>query len=319
MSWMIGRNHCTVPTGRLTLGSRTNLNINYQKTTINNFGGGAGAFGCGAFGAGMGMMGMMGMYPTMGMMGMYPTMGMMGMYGMGGMYPVYNDSRADAGAILTGVGAMADAVGGIISAIAGNKAQKTEAPEEEQQTETPANNQFEEFQAQTTEQLASMNTKLQAALKENQDLKAQAAEYQKQQQAAQLKKEGITLNEDGSYTTTYKDITGKELEIKGSDLNELRMQKLNNENEVLEQQKIIDENGITVNSDGTFSIEQSTQSENGNTTTSQKIKLTSNTLEGLLEQMKENNIKLKGEEETTEAIENPEINPSEIVDDNYMA
>ncbi len=288
MSWMIGRNHCTVPTGRLKLGSRTNLNINYQKTTINNFGGGAGAFGCGGFGAGMGMM---------GMMGMYPTMGMMGMYGMGGMYPVYNDSRADAGAILTGVGAMADAVGGIISAIAGNKAQKTEAPEKEQQAETPANNQFSEFQAQTTEQLASMNTKLQAALKENQDLKAQAAEYQKQQQAAQLKKEGITLNEDGSYTTTYKDITGKEVEIKGSDLNELRMQKLNNENEVLEQQKIIDENGITVNSDGTFSIEQSTQSENGNTTTSQKIKLTSNTLEGLLEQMKEKNIEIKGMEE----------------------
>ena len=306
MSWMIGRNHCTVPTGRLTLGSRTNLNINYQKTTINNFGGGAGDFGCGGFGAGMGMMGMMGMYPTMGMMGMYPTMGMMGMYptmgmmgmyGMGGMYPVYNDSRADAGAILTGVGAMASAVGGIISAIAGNKAQKTEAPEEEQHAETPANNQFSEFQAQTTEQLASMNTKLQAALKENQDLKAKAAEYQKQQQAAQLKKEGITLNEDGSYTTTYKDITGKEVEIKGSDLNELRMQKLNNENEVLEQQKIIDENGITVNSDGTFSIEQSTQSENGNTTTSQKIKLTSNTLEGLLEQMKEKNIEIKGMEE----------------------
>ena len=297
MSWMIERNHCTVPTGRLTLGSRTNLNINYQKTTINNFGGGAGVFGCGGFGAGMGMMGMMGMYPTMGMMGMYPTMGMMGMYptmgmmgmyptmgmmdmygmgmyGMGGMYPVYNDSRADAGAILTGVGAMADAVGGIISAIAGNKAQKTEAPEEEQQTEPPANNQFSEFQAQTTEQLASMNTKLQAALKENQDLKAQAAEYQKQQQAAQLKKEGITINEDGSYTTTYKDITGKEVELKSTDLNQLRIQKLNNESEVLKQQKIIEENGITVNSDGTFSIEQSTQSENGNTTTSQKIKLT---------------------------------------------
>ena len=303
MSWMIGRNHCTVPTGRLTLGSRTNLNINYQKTTINNFGEGAGVFGCGGFGAGMGMMGMMGMYPTMGMMGMYgmggmyPTMGMMGMYGMGGMYPVYNDSRADAGAILTGVGAMAGAVGGIISAIAGNKAQKTEAPEEEQQTEPPANNQFEEFQAQTTEQLASMNTKLQAALKENQDLKAQAAEYQKQQQAAQLKKEGITINEDGSYTTTYKDITGKEVELKSTDLNQLRIQKLNNENEVLEQQKIIEENGITVNSDGTFSIEQSTQSENGNTTTSQKIKLTSNTLEGLLEQMKEKNIEIKGMEE----------------------
>lgn len=281
---MIGRNHCTVPTGRLTLGSRTNLNINYQKTTINNFGGGAGVFGCGGFGAGMGMMGMMDMYG-------------MGMYGMGGMYPVYNDSRADAGAILTGVGAMAGAVGGIISAIAGNKAQKTEAPEEEQQTEPPANNQFSEFQAQTTEQLASMNTKLQAALKENQDLKAQAAEFQKQQQAAQLKKEGITLNEDGSYTTTYKDITGKEVELKSTDLNQLRIQKLNNESEVLKQQKIIDENGITVNSDGTFSIEQSTQSENGNTTTSQKIKLTSNTLEGLLEQMEEKNMEIKGMEE----------------------
>ena len=89
----------------------------------------------------------------------------------------------------------------------------------------------------------------------------------------------------------------KEVEIKGSDLNQLRMDKLNKENEVLEQQKIIDENGITVNADGTFSIEQSTQSENGNTTTSQKIKLTSNTLEGLLEQMKEKNMEIKGMEE----------------------
>lgn len=287
MAWMIGRNHCTVPTGRLTLGSRTNLNINYQKTTINNFGGGAGIFGCGGFGNGMGMMGMMGMYPSMGMYGM----DMMGMYGM---YPAYNNDRADAGAILTGVGAMAGAVGGIISAISGSKAQKTETPAEEN-SETPANNQFKEFQTQTNEQLASMNTKLQAALKENQNLKAQAAEYQQQQEAAQLKKEGITKNEDGSFTTTYKDLTGKEVEIKGSDLNQLRMDKLNKENEVLEQQKIIDENGITVNADGTFSIETQSKTENESTTTTNTLK--SNTLDGLLKQMKENNVEIKGMEE----------------------
>ena len=287
MAWMIGRNHCTVPTGRLTLGSRTNLNINYQKTTINNFGGGAGIFGCGGFGNGMGMMGMMGMYPSMGMYGM----DMMGMYGM---YPAYNNDRADAGAILTGVGAMAGAVGGIISAISGSKAQKTETPAEEN-SETPANNQFKEFQTQTNEQLASMNTKLQAALKENQNLKAQAAEYQQQQEAAQLKKEGITKNEDGSFTTTYKDLTGKEVEIKGSDLNQLRMDKLNKENEVLEQQKIINENGITVNADGTFSIETQSKTENESTTTTNTLK--SNTLDGLLKQMKENNVEIKGMEE----------------------
>ena len=292
MAWMIGRNHCTVPTGRLTLGSRTNLNINYQKTTINNFGGGAGIFGCGGFGNGMGMMGMMGMYPSMGMYGM-GGMDMMGMYGM---YPAYNNDRADAGAILTGVGAMAGAVGGIISAISGSKAQKTETPAEEN-SETPANNQFKEFQTQTNEQLASMNTKLQAALKENQNLKAQAAEYQQQQEAAQLKKEGITKNEDGSFTTTYKDLTGKEVEIKGSDLNQLRMDKLNKENEVLEQQKIIDENGITVNADGTFSIEIQSKTENESTTTTNTLKLTSNTLDGLLKQMKENNVEIKGMEE----------------------
>ena len=292
MAWMIGRNHCTVPTGRLTLGSRTNLNINYQKTTINNFGGGAGIFGCGGFGNGMGMMGMMGMYPSMGMYGM-GGMDMMGMYGM---YPAYNNDRADAGAILTGVGAMAGAVGGIISAISGSKAQKTETPAEEN-SETPENNQFKEFQTQTNEQLASMNTKLQAALKENQNLKAQAAEYQQQQEAAQLKKEGITKNEDGSFTTTYKDLTGKEVEIKGSDLNQLRMDKLNKENEVLEQQKIIDENGITVNADGTFSIETQSKTENESTTTTNTLKLTSNTLDGLLKQMKENNVEIKGMEE----------------------
>ena len=142
-----------------------------------------------------------------------------------------------------------------------------------------------------------MNTKLQAALKENQNLKAQAAEYQQQQEAAQLKKEGITKNEDGSFTTTYKDLTGKEVEIKGSDLNQLRMDKLNKENEVLEQQKIIDENGITVNADGTFSIETQSKTENESTTTTNTLKLTSNTLDGLLKQMKENNVEIKGMEE----------------------
>lgn len=268
MSWMIGRNHCTVPTGRLNLGSRTNLNINYQKTTINNLGGGAGILGCG-----------------------------MGMYGMGGMYPMYPSNGADTAAILTGVGDLAEATGGIIEALTNKKSKKTETSSSETPQNNPANNEFAEFQKQTSEQLGTLNQKLQAALKENQELKEKAAEFQKQQQAAQLKKEGITINEDGSYTTTYKDITGKEVELKSTDLNQLRIQKLNNESEVLKQQKIIDENGITVNSDGTFSIEQSTQSENGNTTTSQKIKLTSNTLEGLLEQMEEKNIEIKGMEE----------------------
>ena len=226
MAWMIGRNHCTVPTGRLQLGSRTNLNVHYEKTTINNFGGGMGMMGMNIYSPmmNMGMMGMNMYSPmmNMGMMGMdmYSPMMNMGMMGMDmyspmmGLYGGYYGDSAGAtttivGSIINSVGQLAGMTGQIINAKKSQPSEETESSKKEESTTN----------AEIKEQIKKLQAANQKRLEELQELKEQSKLYQ----------EGITMSSDGSYVAKVKDKDGNEIELKGETLAEIRKLKKDHE------------------------------------------------------------------------------------------
>ena len=216
MAWMIGRNHCTVPTGRLQLGSRTSMNVHFEKTTVNNFG------GCG--GMSMGMMGM-DMYNPMNMgimgMGMYNPMGM-GMMGMGVYNPmdmmgmgVYGDCYGGGagttttiiGGILNSIGQLAGVTGGIINA------KKSESKSTED--DSASSSEIKELK----EQVELLKQEQQKRVKEIEECKELSKLYQ----------EGISKDNDGKYVVKVKDKDGKTIELKGETPEEVR--KLKKEHE----------------------------------------------------------------------------------------
>lgn len=251
MGWMIGMNgQTTMPKCRLDLGHKPSYNINYKEKTYNN---GGMPFFDPQYGTG---------WSTQALP--YQSYN-------------YNNGMNTTMGIMAGIGLLVGGLGEIF----GNS-KKTVTPE---QTETQGG--FEQVQKQTNEQLAEMNKKLQAAVAENQKLKAASQEYQQVQnpddsEIEALKKEGITKNADGSYTGTTKGIFGNEVTVKGLSADEVRAKmalrqslpvndsgdfyvnitdKSGNKTEISGKnteeimKKIIDAKGIKTEADGTYSLE----------------------------------------------------------------
>lgn len=208
MSWMIGKNKCTFPQGRLDLGYKPNLRINVEKTNYN--------------------------------------------YGIYDQYLNnyrYCDNGPSSLDLVTGIGATvvnaANAGLEIAAAIKGAKAEKKdETGNANEQPETT--NLSEDQQAQINElkqQQEKSKALLQKAITENQELK----------ELSKLHQEGIEKNDDGTYTTTIKDVFGNAQKITANTVEEVRETKKAEETKINEQKEYCKENDITVTSDGTFS------------------------------------------------------------------
>ena len=209
MAWMVGRNHYTVPTGRLDLGSKPNINIHTEKI-YNNYGTGM-PYGS-IYGGGFG-------------------------YGYG--YGNYDTGLTKGEKWMLGIAGVATIGGAILSAFTG--ASKAEAPAEVDTSDFTAEQkaQLEELQ----DQQAAIAERHEKLVEENKELKERAKLYQ----------EGITKNDDGTYTATVKNLFGKNETITASSADGVREAKKQKEEEINTQKDFCAANGITIGTDGQFS------------------------------------------------------------------
>ena len=293
MSWMIGRNHCTVPTGRLNLGSSPNVNIHAEKTNINNFGTMGMDMGASIYSPMM-MGGMMGMYNPMmmgGMMGMYNPMmmGGMGMYPMGGLYG--DCYGGGAGTTAATVGTIFNTLGALAGAIAQKKtdgAGGTEQPETNPETNPEAS-------VETQRTRATVQSE---KVREVQQRKLESEKLE-------LAKEGITVNSDGTYSTTVKDLNGKDIQIKSNSKEDIRAKKQEIQQEVDNERATAMANNISITSGGELSVEIETtvpaaEGSDAEPTT-KTVTLTSSSLDALLNKMEEYDVEIKRPEENKDA------------------
>lgn len=227
MSWMVGRNHYTVPVGRLDLGRKPNINIHTEKI-YNNYGSGYSPMPFGMYGGGFGYG-----YNTM-------PFGMYGGFDYGAGFGYYDPGLTKGEKWMLGLGGVATIGGAILSAFTG----QTKTPELE---ETASNIELTEKQEA---QLAEIKKKQEAAtaryeklLAENKELKERAALYS----------EGIEKNDDGTYTASIKDVFGQTQTIKASSLEDIRESKKEKEEEISKQKEFCASNEIKVGSNGEFS------------------------------------------------------------------
>ena len=286
MSWMIGRNHCTVPTGRRNLGSSPNVYIRTEKTSINNFGMMGMDTGASIYSPMM-MGGMMGMYNPMmmGGMGMYNPM-MMG--GMG----LYGDCYGGgAGTTAATVGTIFNTLGALAGAIAQKKtdgAGGTEQPETNPETNPEAS-------VETPGTRAAVQSE---KVREVQQRKLESEKLE-------LAKEGITVNSDGTYSTTVKDLNGKDIQIKSNSKEDIRAKKQEIQQEVDNERATAMANNISITSGGELSVEIETtvpaaEGSDAEPTT-KTVTLTSSSLDALLNKMEEYDVEIKRPEENKDA------------------
>lgn len=281
MSWMIGRNHCTVPTGRLNLGSSPNVNIHAEKTNINNFGTMGMDMGASIYSQMM-MGGMMGMYNPM-------MMGGMGMYPMGGLYG--DCYGGGAGTTAATVGTIFNTLGALAGAIAQKKtdgAGGTEQPETNPETNPEAS-------VETQRTRAAVQSE---KVREVQQRKLESEKLE-------LAKEGITVNSDGTYSTTVKDLNGKDIQIKSNSKEDIRAKKQEIQQEVDNERATAMANNISITSGGELSVEIETtvpaaEGSDAEPTT-KTVTLTSSSLDALLNKMEEYDVEIKRPEENKDA------------------
>ena len=281
MSWMIGRNHCTVPTGRLNLGSSPNVNIHAEKTNINNFGTMEMDMGASIYSQMM-MGGMMGMYNPM-------MMGGMGMYPMGGLYG--DCYGGGAGTTAATVGTIFNTLGALAGAIAQKKtdgAGGTEQPETNPETNPEAS-------VETQRTRAAVQSE---KVREVQQRKLESEKLE-------LAKEGITVNSDGTYSTTVKDLNGKDIQIKSNSKEDIRAKKQEIQQEVDNERATAMANNISITSGGELSVEIETtvpaaEGSDAEPTT-KTVTLTSSSLDALLNKMEEYDVEIKRPEENKDA------------------
>ena len=198
MAWMVnGKDHYTVPIGRLDLGSKPNTNIYIQKIYNNN--NTDSIFGYN--------------YSEPGL-----TKGEKWMFGIGTCLSI-------SGAIIGGVNSLL------------NNKSPAEVDTSDFTAEQKA--QLEELQ----EQQAAIAERHEKLVAENKELKEKAKLYQ----------EGITKNDDGTYTATVKDLFGKNETITASSADDVREAKKEKEKEINTQREFCSTNGITIGSNGQFS------------------------------------------------------------------
>ncbi len=220
MSWMVGRNHYTVPAGRLDLGRKPNINIHTEKI-YNNYGTGF---------AGM---------PYGSIYG-----GMYGGFDYGYGYGNYDTGLTKGEKWMLALGGIASLGGAVLSAFTGGSQKVESAGTDTAQAESQSKPLTAEDVAQITrETIESTMSELQK--KEN-------AEIAERKEAAKLQQEGITKNDDGTYTATVKDIFGQTQTITASTLAEVRSNKEKQESEIKEQQEFCQANNIEIKQDGTF-------------------------------------------------------------------
>lgn len=220
---MVGRDHCTVPTGRLDLGRKPNINIHTEKI-VNNYGTGYGA----------------------GFMGMPYG----GMYGAGydcgyGNYQNYDNELSKGEKWMLALGGITSIGGAILGAFTGNNKVEDESKKAQVSGDT----------AQLTEQQQAQLADLQKQQETKRALLDQAlAEKQKLVEESKLYQEGITKNDDGTYAATVKDIFGNNQKITASTPDEVRTAKKEAEAELKEQKEYCSEHGIKATENGDFAI-----------------------------------------------------------------
>ncbi len=204
---MVGKSGYTMQTERLNLGRSPNININAKETTINNWGG-------------------------YGSMGIDTPIFPYGQSYNNGMYPgSYNPGLSKAEKWLLGTGVVTSFTGALLSAFTGKKESVADTPEIQ-------NPEIRAQLQQQQQQMAEINRKLEAARRENAELK----------EASQLYQEGITKNDDGTYSKTIKGADGNNVTITGKTPAEVRSKASAAEGDNAEALQLQEE-GITKNED----------------------------------------------------------------------
>ena len=217
---MVGRNHYTFPAGRLDLGRKPNINIHTEKI-YNNYGSGFSGMPYGGFYGGM-----------------YG-----GGYNYG--YGAYDTGLTKGEKWMLALGGIASLGGAVLSAFTGGS-QKVDASSSDT-AEVKSKSQSTPLTREDVAQITKET--VEATMSEIQ--KKENAEIAERKEAAKLQQEGITKNDDGTYSATVKDVFGQNQTISGS-LAEVRSQKTEHENKVKEQKEFCQANNIEIKQDGTF-------------------------------------------------------------------
>ena len=247
MSWMVGKSGYTVPKDRLILGSRPNINIHTEKY-YNNYGSGCAG----------------GIFPMNYNMGYYGNMYGAGYYNPDPGLTKGEKWMLGLGAVTSAIGAVASAITGTKSsdvtetdtpetvttikteqpeqteqqiraqklhqkALEDNQRLKEEAKKlEELRQEGITKNTDGSFSAKIKDaagnQVTLTNTSLDKLREEIKAKKEELSQVTSEEDPAELAKEGITKNPDGTYQAEITDKDGNKKTLKSNDLIDLRGQ-----------------------------------------------------------------------------------------------